>query len=365
MKPKEQELMERYIYQVVRRLPKEQRREVGLELQELIADMMEATGSMEEVLSKLGDPAEFAKKYQDSDHYLIGPEYYDNYIWFVKIVLICTLIPVLAVGIIEAVREGAGLTEANLVQAIITSVIYGIVNGIVNILISCIGAFGGVTLMFAMMERYKIKFDMKKQKAWSVSDLGDDFTGKKEIWTPNYLSPVPHQKALIRRSDSIVSIVFIVIFCVLLIFAPQFFGAILKSGDGIRIVPVFNLSQWYMILPVFVLILVIELANEIFRLVVGHYDKLVMISTVVSSFIQMVLTFIIFKVFPLWNPNFVTELQIGMGDRVDGASDYIARWNGNLVSNFLFVCCLLATFLEVGTTIYKTLRYGTDKHSGS
>ena len=35
----EQELMERYIYQVVRRLPKNQRKEVARELQELIGDM--------------------------------------------------------------------------------------------------------------------------------------------------------------------------------------------------------------------------------------------------------------------------------------------------------------------------------------
>ena len=77
----DRELMERYIYQVVRRLPREQRREVSLELQELISDMADVAGSMEEALEKLGNPAEFAKKYQDDTHHLIGPEYYDTYLW--------------------------------------------------------------------------------------------------------------------------------------------------------------------------------------------------------------------------------------------------------------------------------------------
>ena len=58
------DLMERYIYQVVRRLPKEQREDVTLELRELISDMMEKNDSMEAVLTELGDPAEFARSYR-------------------------------------------------------------------------------------------------------------------------------------------------------------------------------------------------------------------------------------------------------------------------------------------------------------
>ena len=102
----DRELMERYIYQVVRRLPREQRREVSLELQELISDMADVAGSMEEALEKLGNPAEFAKKYQDDTHHLIGPEYYDTYLWFLKIVLLCTLIPIVDVSVIEGTRDG-------------------------------------------------------------------------------------------------------------------------------------------------------------------------------------------------------------------------------------------------------------------
>ena len=47
MTQRDQELMERYIYQVVSRLPKDQQEDVGLELQELIDDMLEQKGSMD------------------------------------------------------------------------------------------------------------------------------------------------------------------------------------------------------------------------------------------------------------------------------------------------------------------------------
>ena len=102
----EQEWKERYIYAVTRRLPKKQRREVALELEELISDMLEDGGTIEEVLVRLGDPAAFAKKYQDGARCLIGPAYFDNYIWLLRIVLICTAAGSFAAGMIEAVRSG-------------------------------------------------------------------------------------------------------------------------------------------------------------------------------------------------------------------------------------------------------------------
>ena len=46
MTPNEKDYMDRYIYQVIRRLPKAQREEVRMELEELISDMYADRGSM-------------------------------------------------------------------------------------------------------------------------------------------------------------------------------------------------------------------------------------------------------------------------------------------------------------------------------
>ena len=51
------------------------------------------------------------------------------------------------------------------------------------------------------------------------------------------MEPVPDKKAIISRGDSIVGIVFIVIFSVLLIFAPHFFAAIFTEGEAITTDP--------------------------------------------------------------------------------------------------------------------------------
>ena len=105
MTPNEKDYMDRYIYQVIHRLPKAQREEVRMELEELISDMYADRGSMEEVLTELGDPAEFAKQYQNEQKYLIGPEYFDTYLWFVKVVLICAAVPILIISLINAIGE--------------------------------------------------------------------------------------------------------------------------------------------------------------------------------------------------------------------------------------------------------------------
>ena len=361
MSGKEQELIDRYIYQVVRRLPRDQRGEVSLELQELIGDMLEAGGSAEDVLSKLGDPAKFAEKYQDRSHCLIGPEYYDNYVWLLRIVLTCVTATVFVVSVIQGIRDGIVLADGETAGAAIMAAGTGIANGFTGIFIAGLSAFGGVTLAFAVMERRKIRFEMKKEKNWTVSDLGDNFTGKQKVWTPGNLSPIPHKKAMISRGDSIVGIVFIMIFGVLLIFAPQFFGAVFPDGEVVRTIPVFNLDQWDIILPLFILSLAIGLADEVLHLVVGHYCRLVMISSIVTGGLQMILLFLLLKAFPLWNPGFATELELYLGGQDGtGLNEIITRWNGDFVSNCFLAFGLMITLLEVGSTAYRTLRYGIE-----
>ena len=153
MTPNEKDYMDRYIYQVIRRLSKAQRDEVRMELEELISDMYTDKGSMEEALTELGDPAEFAKQYQGDQRYLIGPEYFDTYLWFVKVVIVCAAIPILLISLINAIGEMPAITAQNSASVIIRAIVDGLITGITDAILSCVSAFGAVTLTFAIMER--------------------------------------------------------------------------------------------------------------------------------------------------------------------------------------------------------------------
>lgn len=353
MNPKDQELMERYIYQVVRRLPRDQQDEVAMELRELIGDMYEERGSMEDVLRELGDPVEFSRKYHDNAQYLIGPAYYDTYLWFLKVVLLCTAVPVVIAAAVNGVLEADGAFPA----AVTAFAIRGITEGLISLFSCCISVVGGVTILFAILERKQVKIEQKARRQWQVQDLGDNFSAP--CWTPRMLSPLPHPKARISRGDSVVGIVFIVIFCALLIFAPHFFGVLLP-GDPVQIVPVFNLEQWNRILPLFVLTMVLSLADEVFRLVNGRYCIRVMVCNIACSAVQLVLSVVVLKVLPLWNPQFIQQLQQAEALSGKHAAEFLVYWNAEWASNILLVIVVVATLLEMGVTVYKTLRYGTE-----
>ncbi len=366
MRPNEKEYMDRYIYQVIRRLPKAQRDEIRMELEELISDMYTDKGSMEEVLTELGDPAEFAKQYQSGQRYLIGPEYFDTYLWFVKVVLICAAIPILVISLINAIGEIPAITAQNSAAVIIRAIVDGLINGITDAILSCVSAFGAVTLTFAIMERKKVQFELKKAEKWTFGNLSEEskMPTYHSRWTPKFLEPVPDKKAIISRSDSIVGIIFIVIFSVLLIFAPHFFAAFFSESETIMTVPIFNLEQWGIVLPLLILSLLIGLADEILRLIVGVYCKLVMISNIVCGVLQIVLSIIALKVLPIWNPKFALEIERVLGDNVDTGAKFLTYWNGDIVSNGLLTFIAAITIFEIGMTIYKTLRYGASVKNG-
>ncbi len=374
LKREEQEWMERYIYQVVRRLPKGQREEARMELQELISDMREQAASMEEVLGKLGDPAVFAGKYRDDVSWLIGPEYYDTWSWFLKVVLISSTILVFVVSLVQGMQEGfARAGDGDLLEAVTMSCSMGLGNGIAEAVITAIGCFGTVTFLFAILERQKIRLDRKQAKKrskpmipWNgqkeTGEMGRTGSGdgRAEEWMPEQLTPVPHPKAVISKGDSIVGIVGIMVVGILLSFAPGIFSVVFSVRDRMEVIPLLNLEQWGKILPVMIVSLVLGLADEILHLVYGAYCRVVMIANMVSNLVQIILAVLLLKVFPFWNPNFAQELHQRIPEQ-EKIAWFLRYWNEELVSNGILAIVVMITVLEVGVTVYKTLRYGKIK----
>lgn len=366
------ELMERYIFQVVRCLPKDQRDDVSMELRELIGDMTEEKGAVREALIMLGDPAEFAKKYAGESRYLIGPLYIDTYWKVLKIALACTVIAIFSItlgqGIVERYDPGL-VTDLGSIIGFVTYLFSSTLSNTIN---SAIGIFGIVTIVFMIMEHYKVDLDEGKSTAWSIDDLSKRDTGPKAnaagasaAWTPDRLAPVPDKKALLPRGDSIADIVFSVIFGAILIFAPQILGVVWvvednMIGKGVMTIPIFNLDKWNLILPVFLISLLAGLTHAILRVIIGRYNLKVMMSSIVSGLIQIVCSVILFKVLPIWNPHFGDELRKFI-DNEFGATEFANFFDPVWFSNVILTIIIIATMVEVGITAYRTLRYGMNE----
>ena len=353
MNQNDRELMERYIAAATRRLSKRQRREAELELRERIGDMTEAGDSMEEALTRLGDPKGFSRQYQDGPHYLIGPEYFDTYLWFVRVVLICVGVTLLAVSAVEGLREGLGAAEVPRLPAAAGGAVFGLVRGLGRAVTACMGAFGGITLLFAILERRNLTLDGKKARPAAAP-------GEKGGWTPAALAALPHEKALIHRGDSAAGIVFLLVFALLLTFAPQLFGAVLvREGEAVATIPVFNLEQWNLILPVLLLWLAVGLGDEVFRLAAGRYCRPVMLCNIFCNAAMVVLAFLALELLPIWNPEFAAQLEAQFGGTGNEAAEFFIRcWDGELVSGLLLAVIVAAALVETAGTVYRTLRYG-------
>lgn len=361
----EQEMIERYIYEVTRRVPQEMRTEIRMELESLIEDMRTGEGlCVQEALARLGDPADFARRYRGDDSYLIGPDYYDNYIWILKIVLIGIGISAVVSALINAIMGGDGQSVSGLAKdgggtgewvELFTHFFTELISSAVG---GALGAVGVITVIFAILERQKVRITVKPEKSWDVGELTRNAPAAR-AWTPFSLPAIPDRRAVIKRSDSVASIIFISIFSALLLFVPELFGAFHYEDGTLRsIACVFNLERWESLAPILVFCLGAGLVNEIVRLATGYYSRAVMYSTIICNGIQIAGAVLLLFIFPLWNPDFarkISELaQIGSYSQWD----MLSYWNTEMLNRLLFLFILICSLAEVAVAVYKTLRYG-------
>ena len=158
-------LTERYVREVVRRLPAGQRGDIAAELRTTIADTAEARGAADpaaaerEVLTEMGDPIRLAARYADRPLALIGPELYPAYIRLLKVLLATVLPIVTAVMVVIDVLENGDVGSA------------------IGAGIGAVLAVGGqmlawLTVVFALIDRSQRRGQMVTD-TWSPDDLPD------------------------------------------------------------------------------------------------------------------------------------------------------------------------------------------------
>ena len=333
----DRELMQRYIYQVTRRLAKDQREETARELEELITDMAEQKG-MEEALKELGDPAVFAQKYREEPGWVIGPEYAEDYRWLLKIVLAAVALSVVVSGVVQGAlqRDGAGiLTEA------VSSAVSG-----------ALSAVGAVTVLFMILERRKIRVDFRKEFR-----MAEGNGAERRKWVPMLLPPVPDSRAEIKRSDEAVNLIFEALLAGLMIFAPWLFGAYaFENGTFMRTIPIFNLERWNIILPVLLISLAAGFSDDVVRLVCGCYCRTVLIVCLISGAVQAVFAWILLKGLPFFNPSFVQELRQEF-DWQGTKGDLLTLYGTGRLETIVLLVIWACILIETGVTVYKTVRY--------
>jgi hypothetical protein len=155
------DLIERYINDVIRRLPEQDRAEVRRELEASIADMLPDNPTEQQiidVLTQLGAPNLLAEKYRQKPRYLISPAIFDSYISVLQLVVLITALVLGSLGALGAVFSPRD-SLSDIISTVFASVIESAFDG------ALLAAFW-VTLIFAIIDRTGVG-----QKPWTVSDL--------------------------------------------------------------------------------------------------------------------------------------------------------------------------------------------------
>ena len=166
-------LTDRYVHEVVRRVPADQRQDIAEELRGTITDTIDgrhpgdAEQAEQQVLTELGDPIQLAARYSDRPQALIGPRLYPTYIRLLVTMLAGVLPVVLVVMVLLDVLEAAGIGQ------ILTTALWVV-----------IGVGGQIiawsTVVFALVERAQHRSGSTGSPApWSVANLPEPAPGNK------------------------------------------------------------------------------------------------------------------------------------------------------------------------------------------
>ncbi|MDF2699784.1 MAG: hypothetical protein K0Q49_1340 [Haloplasmataceae bacterium] len=321
------EFKERYVYAVLSKLPEKQREDIAKEIRTLIDDMMDNLegenddAKLEKVLLELGNPNELADKYREQTRYLIGPKYFNLYIYTLKIVVIAIVIGI-------SVSAMVGLFSDNLAKIFI--------NYIPNLISALTQGFIWVTVIFAIFEYTKVDLNYDKEK-----------------WSPKKLQPIPQKKARISRGETIFGIVISTAF--LILFYSALFAIILPNPEGgFKFIPIFNYEKVSYFKLVILVIFLLGIAKEVLKLIYGRWNLKLAISYTVLTTISTILFIILFSNHSIWNTNIIIDIANIL--EIDQSKISI---NFDQTINIILAIGLFGSMIDIGVALYKGIKYNS------
>jgi cytochrome b subunit of formate dehydrogenase len=339
------EIIDRYVYAVTKRLPVKQREDIDKEIRSLIDDMLtdgypdrkDDPESVKAVLNELGNPYDLAAKYQDNKRYLIGPEHYPMYIFILKIVLAAV-----TGGLIIA------LTVKNIVNTPVNPITVA-VEMVTSIMSALLGVFAWVTIVFALIGYFR-----EEQIDAAIAEV------RKEIkWTLEDLPEIPSQKAIISKSEPIASMIFGLIGFIIFNYAAQALSIISIDKTGTKSVPILNIDRIDSFILIINIIVFIGFIREIARLIEGRHTLRLSIGTAVISGVSLVLSLYLITNPLFFNPNFVAELKSVFGKDTFAGFDILLGLRNLL--KFIIGISIFAFVVETISNFYKSLALPREK----
>jgi hypothetical protein len=258
------ELIDRYVAEVGRRLPRRSRADIQDELRSNLTDTLEARAGLSatledqvNLLREFGPPQKVAASYR-GDRVLIGPDLFPFFRMVLGIVLsVLAIVQLVLLGVLVAFSPGYTFEPTWLLE-------FG---G------SLISAFGSVVLVFAALQHFGVRPTLDEEQT---------------EWDPHSL-PEPHHDQPLQPGGLVAEMTFALILVVLLLFLPNILGMVFAGGGTYVINPVLQDN-----LPLVITTLLLGIALDIFLLWKGRWTTATRVAKIaVNLFEVAVLAFLV------------------------------------------------------------------------
>jgi len=327
------ELINRYVYQVGRRLPERTRADVEQELRSLLLDALEeragrtADFTEEEqvaVLAEFGSPEQMADKYRPQARYVIGPKLYDLYR------LVVTVIG--GAGLLTAVVSTAATTAGSDAPSVLSLLLQAWTT-FISVLLSGIGS---ATLIFAVLERLipDEEFKLDAEEKWNPRDL-----------------PAIEPRDEIKRASLIAEIVFTALLMTALLAFGQRIGGVYYDGTW-HATPSFLSAAFFSIyLPLFVVRWGLTILQDVVLLRQGRWQLGTRISDLLLHSFDIYILGRLLSGPSVVNPE---ALRVALATAPEGAEALIGLLGSGLQIGFLVA--LIVVIIDFIFKVYRLVR---------
>jgi len=322
-------LIDKYIAEVGKHLPRKQRADIEAEIRSTLEDMLDerkqGDGPADEaivmqLLKEYGSPREVASTYQTHQHqYLIGPRLFPLFERVVRIVL-AIVIGASLIGL------GVGLAETGLSGPAFVSSLGEWAGGLFSGLIA---AFGNIVLVFAIIERTQAAKEFEKE-----------FEKETKDWDPNELKsePAPDQ---IDLADHIATIIFTFLGLVVLNLYPNLFSIRYLSDGTWVTLPVLT-EAFFRFLPWINIMGLLQMIFSGFMLGQRDWKPLTRILGILIDIAGMVLGVVILRTPGVFGITPESLTSIGLAEAADDLSRLF-----NYLPTIIITIIVLATAIKV------------------
>jgi hypothetical protein len=325
-------LIDKYIAEVGKHLPRKNRADIEAEIRSTLEDMLEersqAQGGIDdklviELLKEYGAPREIAESYI-GPRYLIGPRVFPIFELVTKIV-VAVLIGVALAGLGLSLARSS-LTGPELLKPIGESAL-GLLGGLIT-------AFGNIVLVFAILERVLPAKEFEDEEKWDPAELARE--------------PDPDR---VKFGEQIFELFFLALFLIVFNLYPGIIGiGFFHENDWVFISPILT-DAFFSYLPWINILFLLQIGFNIYLLRQGTWNLSTRIMNMLLELGSIALAIVMLR-----GPALVslTTGQLAGTPLQEEAALFVTL--GRIIPLLVLTVVIIVSSIEVGQMAYRIMK---------